>query len=93
MLGSTIGGYLAEPEGRIPLPENFHLFQEKPYIGPGLVMGALTVLCALTIWMVVPEVSSQRATGQSLTSDKPQLPERHRAGYRGPRRACPFSSH
>lgn len=88
MLGSTIGGYLAEPKGRIPFLNNSHLFQEKPYIGPGLVMGAFTVLCALTIWMIVPEVSSRLATDRSLTSDKSQLPEGDRAGSCGPRRAC-----
>jgi hypothetical protein len=57
MLGSTVGGYMAEPEGQIPIIGSICLFQDTPYIAPGLVMGSLTIICALTIGLVVPEVS------------------------------------
>jgi hypothetical protein len=57
MLGSMVGGYMAEPEGRIPILGSIGLYQYRPYIAPGQVMGLLTMICALTIWLVVPEVS------------------------------------
>jgi hypothetical protein len=57
MLGSMVGGYMAEPEGRIPILGCIGLFRYKAYIAPGLGMGTLTLFCALTIWLVAPEVS------------------------------------
>jgi MFS family permease len=57
MLGSSVGGYMAEPAGRVPFLGKLELFRDRPYIAPGLTMGGLTVLCALAIWLFVPEVS------------------------------------
>jgi MFS family permease len=56
MLGSMIGGYLAEPVGRVPLLGRMEFLKDRPYVAPGLTMGVLTVLCALAIWFLVPEV-------------------------------------
>ena len=56
MLGSVVGGYLAEPSGWVPILGKMEYFRERPYIAPGLTMGALTVLCALAVWLYVPEV-------------------------------------
>jgi MFS family permease len=58
MLGSLVGGYMAEPVGRVPILGRMEMFRDRPYIAPGLVMGVLTALCALTIWVLVPEVRS-----------------------------------
>jgi len=57
MLGSVIGGYLAEPEGRVPFLGGADILVKHPYIAPGLAMGILTVICAIVIWLMVPEVS------------------------------------
>ena len=59
MLGSSVGGYMAEPAGRVPFLGKFVMFRDRLYIAPGLTMGGLTVLCALAIWLFVPEVSLQ----------------------------------
>jgi hypothetical protein len=56
MLGSMVGGYLAEPQWRVPLLGKMGLFKTSPYAAPGLMMGVLTVLCACAIWFLVPEV-------------------------------------
>jgi len=58
MLGSMAGGYLAEPKWRVPLLGKMGLFKTSPYAAPGLMMGVWTVLCALAIWLLVPEVRS-----------------------------------
>jgi MFS family permease len=60
MLGSLVGGCLAEPVGRVPFLGRMEMFRDRPYIAPGLTMGVLTVLCAFAIWLLVPEVSCQR---------------------------------
>jgi len=74
MLGSVVGGYMAEPNGRIPILGRMEYFRQRPYIAPGLTMGALTVLCALTIWFLVPEVRSQAYSGLiQLILDKPTI--------------------
>jgi MFS family permease len=57
MLGSMVGGYMAEPNGRVPILGRMEVFREGPYIAPGLTMGTLTVLCALAVWLLVPEVN------------------------------------
>jgi hypothetical protein len=59
MLGSSVGGYMAEPVGWVPFLGKFDMFRDRPYIAPGLTMGGLTVLCALAIWLFVPEVGHQ----------------------------------
>jgi MFS family permease len=58
MLGSLIGGYMAEPVGRVPILGRMEVFRDRHYVAPGLTMGALTVLCAVAIWFLVPEVRS-----------------------------------
>lgn len=58
MLGSLVGGYMAEPVGRVSIFGRMEMFRNRPYIAPGLTMGVLTVLCALAIWVLVPEVKS-----------------------------------
>jgi MFS family permease len=56
MLGSMVGGYMAEPQGRVPFLGRVRVFEERPYIAPGLIMGSLTIVCAIAIWGFVPEV-------------------------------------
>jgi hypothetical protein len=58
MLGSSVGGYLAEPSERVPFLGEMRFFKSRPYTAPGLMMGVLTVLCAFAIWFMVPEVRS-----------------------------------
>jgi hypothetical protein len=58
MFGSLIGGYMAEPVGRVSFLGRVEFLKERPYIAPGLTMGALTVLYAMAIWFLVPEVRS-----------------------------------
>lgn len=60
MLGSSVGGYVAEPYGRVPILGTVEIFREKAYVAPGLIMGGLAVLCALAIWFLVPEVGGER---------------------------------
>jgi MFS family permease len=59
MLGSSVGGYLAESVGRVPILGRIEFFKTRPYAAPGLMMGALAILCALAIWFLVPEVRSR----------------------------------
>jgi hypothetical protein len=56
MLGSTTGGYLAEPHDRVPLIGHFDIFRRMPYIAPGLAMGIAALLCSLAVFCLVPEV-------------------------------------
>ena len=41
MSGAVLGGYLAEPAGRVPFIGNMELFERKPYILPGLTLAIL----------------------------------------------------
>jgi MFS family permease len=72
MLGSLVGGYLAEPVGRVPFLGKFEMFRDRPYIAPGLTMGALTVLCAFAIWLFVPEVGRQTGIWMLLIERRTQ---------------------
>jgi MFS family permease len=58
MLGSAVGGYLAEPKGRVPLIGDFAVFADRPYIAPGLAMGLAALLVGIALFCVVPEVST-----------------------------------
>ena len=41
MLGSLIGGTLAMPAGRIPILGDIKMFQEKPFVLPGMTVAAM----------------------------------------------------
>lgn len=65
-MGSTgaaaLGGYLAEPAGRVPVFGQISLFERYPYILPGLVMAVLSVMAAAAVLLLVPEVSTLGVT-------------------------------
>lgn len=71
MLVSMIGGYMAEPQGRVSLLGRLKLFDERSYIAPGSIMGFLTILCAIAFWGFVPEVQSSHGTADILADDRP----------------------
>lgn len=58
MLGSTVGGYLVEPGGRVPFIGDIAIFADRPYIAPGLAMGLAAFLVGAAVFCVVPEVST-----------------------------------
>jgi hypothetical protein len=68
MLGSLIGGYLAQPAGRVWIIGKLPLFATRPSIAPGLLLGCLTLGCALGVWLFVPEVSSSTIFNDSNNS-------------------------
>jgi hypothetical protein len=57
MSGAAISGYLAQPEGRVPLFGDITIFQDKPYTLPGLFIFGLAVLEIVAVMIWVPEVS------------------------------------
>jgi hypothetical protein len=65
MSGPALSGYLSEPEGRIPFFGDLKLFQNKPYLLPGLTLSFMAVLASLAVYIWVPEVS--HAASNSLT--------------------------
>jgi MFS family permease len=68
MLGSLIGGYLAQPADRVWIIGKLPLVSTRPYIAPGLLLGCLTLGCALAVWLFVPEVSSSTLFNHSNDS-------------------------
>jgi hypothetical protein len=57
MSGAGLSGYLAEPSGRVPLLGKLDLFQEEPYLLPGLVVFDVSILASAMVFVFVPEVS------------------------------------
>lgn len=54
----ALSGYLAEPFGRVPVFGSLPFFKLHPYVLPGFVICGLSVISALAVLIVAPEVSS-----------------------------------
>jgi hypothetical protein len=76
MLGSAVGGYLAEPQGRVPFIGDFAIFANRPYIAPGLAMGLTALLAGIAVLCLVPEVSTVKAHRvHMMTPDQSSFPD------------------
>jgi len=51
-----IGGYLAEPYGRVPILSDKVFFQKYPYTAPGLLLCSTTILASMAVLVLVKEV-------------------------------------
>lgn len=56
MSGSGIGGYLAEPYGRVPLVGSVEIFSSRPYTLPGTALLLISILATIPLLLFVPEV-------------------------------------
>jgi len=60
MSGAGLSGYLAEPAGRVPILGDLGLFEQKPYLLPGLTISLVALLAALAVFITVPEVRDKQ---------------------------------
>jgi len=65
MSGAGLSGYLAEPAGRVPILGDIGLFEQKPYLLPGLTISVVALLAALAVFITVPEVSGMQTLSVS----------------------------
>ena len=68
MGGAAISGYLAEPQGRVPIFGSIHFFQVKPYTLPGMTLLLAALISALGVIVYLPEVS--HSAHMSLNPDQ-----------------------
>lgn len=56
MGGAAVGGYLAEPNDCIPVIGSMPIFDEHPYILPGIFLCVCSILASVGVLLFVPEV-------------------------------------